>query len=105
MNARPASTLARVNRRLNVIHTMRIRVVSLSAAMTGNRRVMRSDSMRNKPMEISTRMMTKAAISAVLNPAVRYCPPTISAIGRAMSVKLMAAPPTATASTNAEMKN
>ena len=32
---------------------------------TGNNRVMRRDSMRNNPIEISTMMMTSAAISAV----------------------------------------
>ena len=105
MKASPASTLASENSNPKVIHTIRMRVVSFSAAMTGNNRVIRSDSIRNSPMEISTRMITSAAISAVLNPAVRYWPPTISAMGRAISVKLMAAPPTAIASTKAEIKN
>ena len=83
---------------------MRTRVRSGSALITGNRRVMRSDSMRNSPIEISTMMMTSAAISAVRKPPMRFVPPTISAIGRAISEKLMVAPPMAIDSTKAEMK-
>ena len=49
----------------NVIQIMRTRVLSGNAPITGNSRVMRSDSIRNRPIEISTRMMTSAAISAV----------------------------------------
>ena len=73
--------------------------------MTGKSRVMRSDSMRNKPIDTSTMMMTSAAMSAMRKVPMKLVPPTISAIGRAISEKLIAAPPTATASTSAEMKN
>ena len=55
-------------------------------------------------MEISTMMMTSAAISAVRNTPMKLVPPTISAMGRAMSVKLTAAPAVATASTSSETK-
>ena len=40
------------------------RHLSGSAPITGNSRVMRSDSMRNSPMDTSTRMITSAAMSA-----------------------------------------
>ena len=83
---------------------MRRRILSDSAPITGNSRVMRSDSMRNRPIEISTMMMTRAAMSAVLKSPMKLVPPTISAIGRAISVKLIAAPAVATASTSAETK-
>ena len=56
-------------------------------------------------METSTRMITSAAMSAVRNAPMKLVPPTISAIGRAINEKLIAAPPNATASTVAEMKN
>ena len=55
-------------------------------------------------MEISTIMMTSAAISAVRKPPIRFVPPTISAIGLAISEKLMVAPPIAIDRTKAEMK-
>ncbi len=55
-------------------------------------------------MEISTMMITRAAISAVRKAPMKLVPPTISAIGRAISVKLMAAPAVATANTSAETK-
>lgn len=50
-------------------------------------------------MEISAMMMTSAAMSAVRNMPMKFVPPTISAIGRAISVKLIAAPAIAAAST------
>ena len=56
-------------------------------------------------MEISTRMITSAATFDVLKPPMRLLPPTISAIGRAISWKLIKAPPMAMASTRPEMKN
>ena len=40
--------------------------------ITGKRRVMRMDSMRKSPMEISTRIITSAAISAVRNPSYNF---------------------------------
>src|SRR6266403_135316 len=92
------------SRMMNVTAIMRRRILSDSALITGNSRVMRSDSMRNRPMEISTMMMTRAAMSAVRKLPMKLVPPTISAIGRAMSVKLMAAPAAATDSTSAETK-
>ena len=49
-------------------------------------------------------MMTRAAMSAVRNIPMKLVPPTISAMGRAINVKLIAAPAVATASTRAEMK-
>ena len=44
-------------------------------------------------------------MSAVLKTPMKLVPPTISAIGRAISEKLIAAPPMATSSTMAETKN
>ncbi len=67
MYARPASTVASSVRIANVIHIMRTRILSGSAPMTGNSRVMRSDSIRNRPIEISTMMITSAATLAVRN--------------------------------------
>ena len=69
MKARPASTLASANRKPKVIQIMRTRSLSLSAPMTGNSRVMRKDSIRNRPMEISTRIITMAEISDTLKSA------------------------------------
>ncbi len=94
-----------MSRIANVTAIMRTRSLSGSAPMTGKSRVMRSDSMRNRPIETSTMMMTRAAMSAIRKVPMKLVPPTISAIGRAISEKLIVAPPTATASTNAEMKN
>ena len=65
---------------------------------------MRNDSIRNKPMEISTRMITRAAISAVLKPPINEVPPTISAIGLAISEKLIVAPPRAISKTPNDTK-
>src|SRR4030081_54062 len=94
-----------MNRRMTkVTNIIRRRILSDSALITGNKRVMRSDSMRNRPMEISTMMMTSAAMSAVRKLPMKLVPPTISAIGRAISVKLMAAPAAATDNTSADTK-
>ena len=104
MYASPASTLAIMSKIANVMTIIRRRILSVSAPITGNKRVMRRDSMRKRPMEISTMMMTSAAMSAVRNAPMKLVPPTISAMGRAINVKLIAAPAVATASTRAEMK-
>ena len=56
-------------------------------------------------MAISTRMITNAAIFAVLNPMIWLAPPTISDMGRAIRWKLITAPPIAMARTKAAMKN
>src|SRR5437762_707235 len=74
MYARPASILAISSRIANVIPIMRTRILSDRAPITGNSRVMRNDSMRNRPMEISTMMMTSAAISAVRNTPMKVAP-------------------------------
>ena len=58
--------LASSSRMLNVIQIIRTRILSGSAPITGKSRVMRRLSMRNRPIEISTMMMTSAAMSAVL---------------------------------------
>ena len=84
---------------MKVIQIMRTRVLSGNAPITGNSRVILSDS-----MEISTMMITSAAMSAVRKPPIRFVPPTISAIGRAISEKLIVAPPIAMSMTNAETK-
>ena len=65
MYASPASMLAMRNRIMKVVIIIRTRILSESAPITGKRRVMRSDSMRKRPMEISTMMITSAAMSAV----------------------------------------
>ena len=96
--------LAISSRIRNVVIIIRMRMLSDSAPITGNRRVMRRDSIRNNPIEISTMMMTRAAMSAVRYAPMKLVPPTISAMGRAISVKLIAVPAVATASTSAEMK-
>ena len=44
---------------------MRRRIVSSMVLITGNRRVMRSDSIRNSPIATSVRMITSAAMSEV----------------------------------------
>lgn len=74
MYARPASMLAIRKRMAKDTHIMRPRILSGSAPITGNRRVMRIDSMRKSPMEISTMMMTSAAISAVRNWPMKFVP-------------------------------
>ena len=56
-------------------------------------------------MKISIRMITMAAISLILNPPTRLLPPTISASGRAIRVKLTPAPPMAMASANRAIMN
>src|SRR5712672_1605162 len=96
--------LAISSRMMNVMSIIRRRILSDSALITGNSRVMRSDSIRKRPMEISTMMMTRAAMSAVRKLPMKLVPPTMSAIGRAMSVKLMAAPAAATDNTSADTK-
>ena len=84
---------------------MRTRILSGSAPITGKSRVMRSDSMRNSPIETSTMMITSAAMSAVLKAPMKLVPPTISAIGRAINEKLIAAPAECDGEHRAEMKN
>src|SRR3569833_3268112 len=96
--------LAISNKMAKVMKIIRTRILSDSAAMTGKSLVIRKDSMRNSPMEISTMMMTRAAMAAVRYAPMKLVPPTISAIGRAINVKLMAAPTVATARTNIETK-
>ncbi len=76
-----------------------------SRPMTGKRRVMRSDSMRKRPMVISTRMITRAATSEVCMEPRRLVAPTISDMGSAMSWKLMKPPSEATTSTRVAMAN
>ena len=100
-----AATSALTVNRPSVVQTMITRHLSGSAPITGNRRVMRSDSMRNSPMDTSTRMITRAAMSATRQVPMKLVPPTISAIGRAIRLKLITAPPIAIASTNTETKN
>src|SRR5690606_7694433 len=90
---------------LTAAPTIRTRILSGSAPITGKRRVMRSDSIKKRPIDTSTMMITSAAMSAVRYPPMKAVPPTISAIGRAISEKLIAAPPIATVSTSAETKN
>ena len=56
-------------------------------------------------MDTSTRMITSAAMSATRQLPMKLLPPTISAIGRAIRLKLITAPPIAITSTNRETKN
>ena len=90
---------------MSVTKIMRTRTLSGSAPITAKSRVTRSDSIKKRPIETSTKMITSAATSAIRNEPMKLVPPTISAIGLAINVKLIAAPPNATASTAAEMKN
>ena len=90
---------------MNAHQPMMMRHLSVSAPMTGNSRVILSASIRNRPMDSSTKMITRAAISAVRKPPIIELPPTISDIGRAIRLKLMIAPPVAMAMTNSDTKN
>jgi hypothetical protein len=82
---------------------MRAQLVRQRAPMTGKSRVIQATP--RAAIDSSTMMMPSAAMSAILKVPMKLVPPTISAIGRAINEKLIIAPPTATASTSAEMKN
>ena len=70
ISASAASMPASVTSKVNATHIMRRRARSLRLPITGNSRVMRSVSIRNRPIEASTRMITSAATSEVRSEAV-----------------------------------